>query len=402
MKIPGTVRRRHTIPDCLTRGNTMKARVIAYYLPQYHPVPENDKFWGKGFTEWTNVASAKPLFKGHYQPQIPADLGFYDLRIPEVRSEQARLAREAGVEGFCYWHYWFGNGKKVLDMPFREVLNSGEPDFPFCLGWANHSWTTKTWDKGKSFSKDTMIFEQLYPGEEDYTAHFYDVLPAFKDHRYITVDGKPLFVIFDPAAFDDAPAFMELWNRLAKENGLEGVYFVGRCDALPSMNKSNLKDIDKLTKPRYDALLEKGYDGINSVTLKYAEFKAKGTVHKAIHSLMRKCLGGVVLDKYKYDEIIEHFVTPEDYQDNIYPQLIPRRDRSPRSGRKAMIYYDSTPEGFKKAAKKAVACVENRDPDKRLIFLNAWNEWGEGAYMEPDLKFGHGYIDALAEVLKED
>ena len=128
--------------------NTKKARVIALYLPQYHPVAENDKYWGKGFTEWTNVAKAKPLFKGHDQPRIPADLGFYDLRLPQVRKEQAELAKEAGIEGFCYWHYWFGNGKEVLQMPFDEVVKSGEPDFPFCLGWANHDWTTKTWEKG--------------------------------------------------------------------------------------------------------------------------------------------------------------------------------------------------------------------------------------------------------------
>ena len=278
----------------------MRARVIAYYLPQYHPVPENDKFWGKGFTEWTNVAKAKPLFKGHYQPQIPADLGFYDLRLPEVREEQAKLAKEAGIEGFCYWHYWFGKGKKVLDMPFNEVLRLGKPDFPFCLGWANHSWTTKTWEKGKSFTTETMIFEQLYPGDEDYIAHFYDVLPAFKDKRYITVEEKPLFVIFDPAAFKDATHFMKLWNKLAKENGLKGIYFVGRCDALPSMNKNNLKQIDNLTKPRYDEMFSLGYDGINSVTLKYAEFKTTGVFHKAIHSVARKYLEGILLDKYKY------------------------------------------------------------------------------------------------------
>lgn len=377
----------------------MRARVIAYYLPQYHPVPENDKFWGKGFTEWTNVAKAKPLFRGHYQPNIPADLGFYDLRIPEVRAEQARLAKEAGIEGFCYWHYWFGNGKKVLDMPFNEVLMSGEPDFPFCLGWANHSWTTKTWEKGKAFTSETMIFEQLYPGDEDYIAHFYDVLPAFKDHRYITVEGKPLFVIFDPPAFKDVKHFMELWGKLARENGLSGIYFVGRCDALPTMNFSNLRDIDKLTKPRYDAMLEEGFDAINSVTLKYAEFKATGIVHKALHSVLRKYFEGIVLDKYRYEDIIAHITTPEDYAPKIYPQLIPRRDRSPRSGRKAMIYYGSTPDRFKVAAEKAVQCVEQRDMDHRLIFLNAWNEWGEGAYMEPDIQFGHGYIDVLAEVL---
>lgn len=377
----------------------MRARIIAYYLPQYHPTPENDEFWGKGFTEWTNVAKAKPLFKGHYQPQIPADLGFYDLRIPEVRKEQARLAKEAGVEGFCYWHYWFGNGRKTLDMPFDEVLKSGQPDFPFCLGWANHSWTTKSWEKGKSFSQDTMIFEQLYPGDEDYIAHFQDVLPAFRDERYITVEGKPLFVIFDPEAFKDVTHFMELWNKLAVENGLKGVYFVGRCDALPDMSLSKYRQIDKLTGPRYQAMRDLGFDGINSVTLKYAEFKSMGFIHKAVHSLLRKYFGGVVLDKYKYDTIMSHFITPEDYEKDVYPQLIPRRDRSPRSGRGAMIYYNSTPEGFAKAAENAVKCVEGRDMDHRLIFMNAWNEWGEGAYLEPDLKFGHKYIEALHEVL---
>ncbi len=380
----------------------MRARVIAYYLPQFHPIPENDKFWGKGFTEWTNVAKAKPLFKGHYQPQIPADLGFYDLRLPEVRRAQAELAKEAGIEGFCYWHYWFGNGKKVLDMPFNEVLKSGEPDYPFCLGWANHSWTTKTWEKGKSISNETIIFEQLYPGKEDYENHFYDVLPAFKDKRYITVEEKPLFVIFDTDNFNDAPAFIKIWNQLAIKNGLQGVYFVGRCDALPSMKMRDVKTINLLAKERYRNVFEQGYNGINSVTLKYAEFKASGTFHKAFHSLLRKYLGGIMLDKYKYSKIVDNFIHPLDFENNVYPQLIPRRDRSPRSGRKAMIYYGSTPRYFEQAAENAIRCVEQRPYEQRLIFLNAWNEWGEGAYMEPDIVFGHGYIDALNKVLTKD
>ena len=183
--------------------STKKARVIALYLPQYHPVAENDKYWGKGFTEWTNVAKAKPLFKGHYQPRIPADLGFYDLRLPQVRKAQAELAKEAGIEGFCYWHYWFGNGKEVLQMPFDEVVKSGEPDFPFCLGWALHDWTTKTWEKGSSIAKDTMIFKQEFPGEEDDIKHFYRLLDAFKDKRYIKVDGKLLFSILVPRAMPE-------------------------------------------------------------------------------------------------------------------------------------------------------------------------------------------------------
>ena len=160
-----------------------KARVIAFYLPQYHPIPENDKYWGKGFTEWTNVAKAKPLFRGHYQPHIPADLGFYDLRLPEVREAQAELARDAGIEGFCYYHYWFGNGKMLLQKPFEEVLRLGKPDFPFCLCWANHDWTTKTWVKGSSMVNNAMIPQQEYLGEHDDIKHFEYCLRAFKDHR---------------------------------------------------------------------------------------------------------------------------------------------------------------------------------------------------------------------------
>ena len=189
-----------------------KARVIAFYLPQFHPIPENDKYWGKGFTEWTNVAKARPLFKGHYQPHIPADLGFYDLRLPEIREQQAELASEAGIEGFCYWHYWFGNGKQLLERPFNEVVASGKPNFPFCLAWANHDWTTATWKKGM---KGGMIAEQLYLGKEDHIQHFNTLLPAFKDERYIRVDGKLLFLIYDPYRFEHVEEFIETWHKLA-------------------------------------------------------------------------------------------------------------------------------------------------------------------------------------------
>src|SRR5690606_5655606 len=199
-----------------------KARVIAFYLPQYHPIPENDETWGKGFTEWTNVGKARPLFKGHYQPRVPADLGYYDLRLPEVREAQAQMAREAGIEGFMYWHYWFGNGKRVLERPFNEVLESGKPDFPFCLGWANHSWSTKTWIS--NYSKDKMILEQLYLGQQDYIDHFYTVLPAFQDKRYLKVDDKPFFLIYAPLEFPEVSYFMKLWKELAVQNGLKGIH----------------------------------------------------------------------------------------------------------------------------------------------------------------------------------
>ena len=201
-----------------------KIRVIAFYLPQFYPTPENDEWWEPGFTEWTNVAKAKPLFKGHYQPRIPRDLGFYDLRVSETREKQAQLAREAGIEGFCYWHYWFGNGKRLLSRVFDEVLELGKPDFPFCLGWANHSWYAKTWDKN---SKDRLLIEQTYPGRDDYIEHFDYVIKAFKDNRYIQVEGRPLFYIYD--ALSVPKDFLIIWNRLAISNGFHnGICFIGR------------------------------------------------------------------------------------------------------------------------------------------------------------------------------
>ena len=204
----------------------MKARIIAFYLPQYHPIPENDAWWGKGFTEWTNVGKAKPLYRGHYQPRVPADLGYYDLRVPETRQAQADMARSYGVEGFMYWHYWFGGGKRLLERPFNEVLASGEPDFPFALAWANETW--KGFAHGLT-NRNTLI-EQRYLGEQDYIDHFHAVLPAFRDRRYITVDGKPLFMVYKPLQHPDMQAFVELWQRLARENGLPGIYFVGQAD----------------------------------------------------------------------------------------------------------------------------------------------------------------------------
>jgi hypothetical protein len=202
-----------------------KPRIIAFYLPQFHPIPENDEWWGKGFTEWTNVGKAKPLFPGHYQPRVPADLGYYDLRVPEIREAQALMARDAGIEGFCYWHYWFGNGKQLLERPFNEVLQSGKPDFPFCLAWANEDW--KGFDHG--LTNRNMLIEQLYPGIDDYIEHFYSVLPAFKDKRYIRVNDKPLFMIYKPLVNHHVPIFIETWRRLAKENGVSDIYFVGQC-----------------------------------------------------------------------------------------------------------------------------------------------------------------------------
>lgn len=377
-----------------------KARVIAYYLPQFHPIPENDKFWGKGFTEWTNVAKAKPLFRGHEQPRIPADLGFYDLRLAEVRNAQADLAREAGIEGFCYWHYWFGNGKQVLEMPFNEVVMSGEPNFPFCLGWANHDWTTKTWEKGKGIAKDTMIFKQEYPGKEDHIAHFNSLLPAFKDERYIKVDGKLLFAIYEPHFIPDVKSFIDLWNELAHANGLEGFHFVALSMALPNVDANVLSNMEEAIEKRFAEYFELGFDAVNSINFKYAEIKTGGKVKKMLNSIMRRIFPGGFIEKYDYSKIMDNFYTSLDCRDNIYPQLIAGWDRSPRSGKKAIIYYNTTPESFGKAVDNVLKCMEGKQEEHRIIFLNSWNEWGEGAYLEPDLRYGKAFIEILRQRLE--
>lgn len=379
----------------------MKARVIALYLPQFHPVPENDKYWGKGFTEWNNVAAARPLFKGHYEPRIPADLGFYDLRLPEVREQQAEYARAAGIEGFCYWHYWFGNGVEVLQRPLDEVVSSGKPNFPFCIGWANHDWSTKTWTKDKTVKKQD-IFKMQYLGEKDNEDHFYRMLNAFKDRRYIKVEGKLLVLIYDLPNFLNFDSFKYQWNALAKENGLPGFYFVSYCSTLPQLSIKSLKKINNLEQfvsNTIDNQFQMGADAVNTVNLKYAELKSKGLIYKSVIGSLRKHNIEIALERYDYGKIIKHYYTDRDYDINVFPQILVGNDRSPRAGKNAIIYENATPENFYIGAKNAISYVINKDYDHRIIFVNSWNEWGEGSYMEPDRRYGTKFIEALNKAL---
>ena len=354
-----------------------KVRVIAFYLPQFHPTPENDEWWGKGFTEWTNVGKAKPLFRGHYQPKVPADLGYYDLRLPESRIAQAELARQYGIEGFCYWHYWFGNGRQLLQRPFNEVLASGKPDFPFCLAWANHSW------EDKQFSKEgthRMLMEQLYPGEADYVAHFNSVLPAFQDHRYIRVDGKPLFVVYSPHNVPDMDVFISVWQREAAKHGFQ-IHFVA--------NTENASDIDGFKQQGFDAAV---------VVRLFDVFRRGYSLLARMNAKAQRILFGQGR-RIEYSHAARFFSGAEDSHDDIYPTLIPNFDHSPRSGRKAHILVNSTPEKFRIHAERMFRSVAGKDEENRIVFLKSWNEWGEGNYMEPDLKFGRGYLEALKKAI---
>lgn len=358
------------------------ARFIAFYLPQYHPTPENDEWWGKGFTEWENVAKARPLFKGHVQPNIPADLGFYDLRLPEIRERQAMMAQEAGIEAFCYWHYWFGKGKQLLEMPFNSVLESGSPDFPFCLAWANHSWYKKLWDP-QAPNKDVLLIEQTYPGIDDYIEHFNRLLPAFKDNRYFRVNGKLFFVIYDAMKFEDIDTFIAVWRKQAQINGLNDFYFVAT-------------DFDCRNK---EVILSKGLDAVYENDT-FNIHHHLNIVQKVWYYIQRRYLKRPTVFQYK--DAIKYMINDQCRQRGVIPMVAPNWDHSPRSGSRAIILHKSTPELFKKIIKKAIDVVKEKPKEEQIVIIKSWNEWGEGNYMEPDRQFGDAYIKALREVIDQN
>lgn len=344
-------------------------KIIAHYLPQFHPIPENDQWWGKGFTEWTNVAKAKPLFKGHIQPKLPTDLGFYDLRVNETREEQAKLAKEAGIYGFCYWHYWFGDGKRLLEKPFNEVLELGKPDFPFCLGWANETWS------GVWHGDDKRILvEQKYDGQQDQDLHFQFLLKAFNDPRYIKVNNKPLLYIYRPQNIPDTKAYLSYWDNLAKLNGLSGIHFVA------SKYYENYKN-----------------DGFEAFVDSVPFIPNLKTTLK--NRILRKIAKIPMVKSYRDFVFSSHFDRP--LMDGEYPSVLPGWDNTPRSGIRGVVYKGSTPTLFKIHVKKVLKQLTKSPTSEKIIFLKSWNEWAEGNYLEPDQTYGKAYIEALKEAVDE-
>jgi len=367
------------------RSEKTKARLIAFYLPQYHPIPENDLWWGKGFTEWTNVTKARPLFRGHHQPDLPSDLGFYDLRVPEIRKLQSDLAHRHGIEGFCYWHYWFGNGRRVLERIFTEVLESGEPNFPFCLGWANETWTGVWHGLG-----DKILMKQEYPGEEDHIAHFQFLLRAFQDRRYIRVNGRPLLVIFRGEQLPNSAEVCALWRRLAQKNGLPGLYI-----ATIAVKPEQTRTPEQTTAVGYDA----------AITSEPGGFTSLGTLRNPlsfgfrVRRKARRWLGkSELLPKepriYSYAECAEKYSQLPPLPLHLHPCVFPNWDNTPRSGVRGVAFPDANPELFGGVLRKTIADVADRPHEERLIFVKSWNEWAEGNYLEPSVRFGHGYLEA--------
>ena len=360
--------------------SSTRARVLALYLPQFHPIPENDAFWGKGFTEWSNVTRARPLYRGHYQPQLPTELGFYDLRVPEVREQQAELARAYGVEGFLYWHYWFGNGRMVLDRPLREVRESGRPDFPFCVAWANHSWAGR-W----AGRENELLVEQTYPGPEDYHRHFDYLQPLFDDPRYVRVDGKPFFMVYQAGAIPDVGAFVDIFRERAEKAGYPGIHLVAQN--------------------RGEAFDERLFDAMTG-----PEMRITHDFRRSLKVQIRR-LANVALGRprrlFRYDEQGFENPDPSKMTERHYPIVQPNWDYTARAMRAANprwhaeILHDPTPAAFRRYLEEAIAMVAQRPQERRIVIVRSWNEWAEGNYLEPSDRYGRGFLEAIRAALSE-
>ena len=354
-----------------------KNRVIAIHLPQFYPFPENDEWWGKGFTEWRNVTKAKPRFRGHYQPHLPADLGFYDLRLKECRLEQEKLAKEYGIDGFCYYHYWF-NGHLLMEKPVEAKLANKEEDLPFMFCWANENWH-RNWAGGYN---ETLI-EQNYSKEDD-IEHFKYLLPFFKDERYIRVDGKPVFCVYRPALFPDFDESVRTWQELAKKEGFQ--LYICKFEAGAEWGKKFMpKSADAAIE--FQPINKEGWDRRYSMASKITKKLLKKEIFPSIHP---------------YKKYVDFQIKKPKFREyKRYPSVCPVWDNaSRRVGQAFSCFKGVTPELFEKWFSHVYNTFEPFSKEENFIFINAWNEWAEGCHLEPDLKYGRGFLEAVKNVIE--
>ncbi|MGN0255651.1 MAG: glycoside hydrolase family 99-like domain-containing protein [Chordicoccus sp.] len=378
-------------------------KIIAFYLPQFHTIPENDRWWGKGFTEWTNVRKAVPLFPGHNEPRRPLHGNYYDLTDNDVKRWQADLAKKYGVYGFCYYHYWFRGGKKLLEKPAEQMLADPSIDLPFCFSWANENWS-RNWDGGNH----EIMIRQEYGGEKEWEAHFQYLLPFFKDRRYITVKGKPLFIIYKPDIMPDVYAMTRYFRKRAKEEGFpdlclayqfptyyNDMYY--RDDIFDYLIEFEPVYSRYMTSPPEEKLhgnsekvyaLRKVFG--EDVIAKYRKMHGGGTASAS--SSASKALAMYFYDE-TWEKILSQLWTP-----GLIPGAFTDWDNTPRN-KHGITYAGTSPEAFEKYMKAMVRRL--RKENRRMLFLNAWNEWGEGAYLEPDEKNGYGMLEGISRALSD-
>ena len=354
----------------LAAGHGELVRLIAYYLPQYHAIPENDAWWGKGFTEWTNVSKAIPRFSGHYQPHLPGELGFYDLRLPQVLRRQAELARQYGIRGFCFHHYWFA-GKTLLEAPIRSLLDHPDIDLPFCVNWANENWSRR-WDG----LENEVLMRQAHSPEDD-IAFIASLEPMFRDRRYIRIDGRPLLMIYRPGLLPNAGKTVQRWRSHLRAAGLGDPYIV---------MAQAFGDSDPRTY---------GMDAAVGFPPHHAGWDAT-RIEATLERFDPNYLGSVVA----YDAMVQTALrnTPADYR--VFPGVCPNWDNEARKPGRGFCFLGSTPRKYGKwllaACRNALAAERG---DERIVFINAWNEWAEGAHLEPDRHFGYAYLAETARAL---
>lgn len=370
-------------------------KIITFYLPQFHTIPENDKWWGKGFTEWTNVRKAKSLFSGHDQPRIPLD-GEYNLLDDDTKIWQANLAKKYGVFGFCYYHYWFKDGRKLLEKPAEQMLNNPNVDLPFCFCWANENWS-KNWDGGNR----EVIMEQDYGGKDDWEEHFQYLLQFFKDKRYITVDGKPLFIIYKPDQIIDLYQMTSYWKKRAIEEGFPGLclafqfptYYTDmyyRDDifdyriGFEPVHARNLSTMSTQTSKKIRIL--RSIFGENLIS-KYRK--------KRSQKIQSKYVKPQNLTMYFYDEIWEKILNAP-WTNEFIPGGFVDWDNTPRN-KHGLVHAGFSIESFENYMTLLIQRAKKEK--KPMIFINAWNEWGEGAFLEPDKKYGYQKLEAISSAL---
>lgn len=357
----------------------MDKRIIAINLPQFHPFKENDEWWGKGFTEWTNVTKAKPRFPGHYQPQLPTDTGFYDLRLPEARIMQAEMAKEYGVHGFCYYHYWF-NGKRLMNEPIDGILSSEAPDFPFMLCWANENWA-RNWDG----SNKKVLISQNYSEEDDIAHIKWLCETVFSDKRYIRVDGRPVFVIYKPFLFPDMKKTIDVWRKVAKDVFNQELYLIGvahRLDVASTYESMG-----------FDSALD-----FQPVSINDYQRKSFSTYPYLIWRKLFPNIKNPFPQFISYKNYVNYKIKEPAVEYKIYPCVSPGWDNSCRRvGQSFTVFYGNSPEIFGKWICHYLQNFLPYSKNENFIFINAWNEWAEGNHMEPDIKWGRAFLETLKD-----